>query len=238
MRKEDPLLPQLTILMNTAQPIKLFNTYRGMPISYDARITAIDQGCVILNVHKYQAVCMFLDSRTSLISPNLPDVYDAQVISLDVAKRQAVLAVFKKLFKSLERRAEVRVQPENPIPVELWIGAVRSMGKLSDISISGLGVVSFGTFVYTNQAIEKNAAIQLKFSLPGIGAPLQVNGKAVHAALGDDPRWHRLGMEIALDDSTRAQLQNYVDQREVELLREVSFIYDSMLLMRQRAGAR
>ncbi|HNT25743.1 MAG TPA: PilZ domain-containing protein [Anaerolineales bacterium] len=238
MRKEDPLLPQLTILMNTAQPIKLFNTYRGMPISYDARITAIDQGCVILNVHKYQAVCMFLDSRTSLISPNLPDIYDAQVISLDVTKRQAVLAVFKKLFKSLERRGEVRVQPENPIPVELWVGAVRSAGKLADISISGLGVVSFGTFVYTNQAIEKNATIQLEFSLPGIVEPLRVKGKAVHAALGDDPRWHRLGMEISLEDDTRTLLQNYVDQREVELLREVSFIYDSMLLMRQRAGAR
>ena len=110
MGKEDTLLSQLTSLMNEAQPLKLFNTYRGIPISYDARITDIDQGCVILNVHKYQAVCMFLDSKTYLVDLNLLNNYEAQVISLDVAKRQVVLAVFKKVGKSVDRRTAVRVQ--------------------------------------------------------------------------------------------------------------------------------
>ena len=238
MGKEDTLLSQLTSLMNEAQPLKLFNTYRGIPISYDARITDIDQGCVILNVHKYQAVCMFLDSKTYLVGLNLLNNFEAQVISLDVAKRQVVLAVFKKVGKSVDRRTAVRVQPENPIGVELWIGATRSTAKLADISINGLGIVSFGAFIYSSQAIEKNSEIQLEFHLPEVSELMRLKGKAVHAALRDDPRLHRLGIRTSPDAAALVVLQQYVERRETELLREMSFIYDSMLLMRERAGAR
>jgi hypothetical protein len=67
---------------------------------------------------------------------------------------------------------------------------------------------------------------------------IRVKGGAVHAAPRDDPHLHRLGVTISPDEATGALLQAYVEQRQEELLRELSFIYDSMLLMRERSGAR
>jgi hypothetical protein len=122
----------LAALLKAAQPLKLFNTYRGVPVSYEARVTGIDQGCATLNVHKYQAVCIFLDSMTGLLIPSLPDMYGAQVISLDVVKRQAVLAVFKKMNKSFDRRTTIRAGRKLDNGRAL-VKAARIEGKLADI---------------------------------------------------------------------------------------------------------
>ena len=67
MLPDDNLLAVLQDLMEAEQPVRLLNHYRGLPVSNDAWITAIDQGAVTLRVYPDQAVCMVLENKTCLM---------------------------------------------------------------------------------------------------------------------------------------------------------------------------
>jgi hypothetical protein len=235
MGTDSDILEILAVLMSRQEPVKLLNTYHGLPILYEAQIKSIMQGYVTLGVHKHQLVCMFLENETSLISKSLPARVDARVVSLDVVKKQVVLAEFTEAGKSDERRQAVRVRPEGLIDVNMRIGQESYSGKLADVSVRGMGVYSFDTYLYGDQAIEKNTDIELELQLPVVDYPLKVSGKIMNTIPHRDPSLHRIGIRLRPDDNIKWKLQEYVAIRRDELHRELNLIYDSMLLMREKA---
>ena len=239
MLPDDNLLAVLQDLMEAEQPVRLLNHYRGLPVSNDAWITAIDQGAVTLRIYRDQAVCMVLENKTCLIgvlpaSRTTPTSFWAQVVSLDLAKKQVILAEFSPAGKDVERRRAVRLQPEELIGVDMEIGDTHFTGKLADISVTGLGIFSFGTYVYSEHMIARKADVVLECYLPMVDARLHVKGKAIHAASQRESFMQRVGIRIQPNREARQLLQQYVDLRKEELLRELSFIYDSMLALRDQ----
>src|SRR5512145_944747 len=83
------------------RPLHLLNTYRGIPVVYDARIIMINQGYVALNVHPYQATCMALENKTYVQSDTSQDLFLAKTVALDVVKCQAILTEFTRAPHSL-----------------------------------------------------------------------------------------------------------------------------------------
>jgi hypothetical protein len=237
----DNLLAVLQKLMEADLPVKLLNHYRGLPVSYDAQIIAIDQGALTLRVHRDQAVCIVLENRACLLEVlpvagrRLPASFWAEVVSLDLAKKQVVLAEFSRAGRDVDRRRAVRLQPEELIGVDMEVGGIHFTGKLADISVTGLGIFSFGTYVFSEHLIARNAEITLECRLPVVDALLQVKGKAVHAASQRESFMQRVGIRIQADQEARQVLQQYIELRKEELLRELSFIYDSMLVLRDKS---
>jgi hypothetical protein len=115
------------------------------------------------------------------------------------------------------------------------IGEEHYNGKLADVSVRGLGVYSFDTYLYGDQAIEKNTDVELELQLPVVDLPLRVSGKIMNAIPHRDPSLHRIGIRLRPDDVIKWKLQEYVAMRRDELHRELNLIYDSMLLMREKA---
>jgi len=56
----------------------------------------------------------------------------------------------------------------------------------------------------------------------------------VHAASQRESFMQRVGIRIQPNREVRQFLQQYVDLRKDEMLRELSFIYDSMLALREQ----
>ncbi len=54
------------------QSVRLFNEYKGLPVSCDAPILAINAEGIVVSVSNYQMVCLYLDRHTYLDSKYLP----------------------------------------------------------------------------------------------------------------------------------------------------------------------
>src|SRR5512139_811024 len=124
-------------VLDSREPVTLINTYRGFPISYPASLMAVDQGYVAMTVHEYQAVAIALEGKTYMQSSLLPEVIQGTAVGVDVARKRVAVTELKGVGQSVGRRSSIRVQPSDPIDVEIYDGRRRIEGKIADISTRG-----------------------------------------------------------------------------------------------------
>lgn len=61
MTGQGELMGIFSNLISEQKPMTLYNTYRGLPFSYEADILAVEQGSVVTHVDRYQAVSMAVE---------------------------------------------------------------------------------------------------------------------------------------------------------------------------------
>jgi len=225
----DDIMRRFGMIAEQKKPVRLINTYRGIPISYDAKVITISQGYVALNVHEYQAVCMTLEGKTYAQSDLLPEVLQARAVAVDVMTKQAILTEFEGVGHSVGKRMAVRVQPKEPADVEIYDGQRRIPGKLADISTIGLGVFTFATYIYGDLSFEKNADVVVDVRMPLTDEILRFPGKVTSVAHQKGTFLHRLGVRLFPTPENEKRLQEYVFQRQDEVLHELNAIYQTMI---------
>jgi hypothetical protein len=228
MAQQDDIARSFGLLLEQRKPVRLINTYRGIPITNDARIITISQGYVAFNVHEYQAVCMTLEGKTYLQAQLLPEVYQARAVAVDVLTRQAILTEFSGVGNSVGKRMATRVQPKEPTDVEIYDGKRRIPGKLADISTSGVGVFTFATYIYGELSFEKSENVFIDVRMPASESILRFEGKITSVAHQKGTFLHRLGVKLLSNPATDPALSQYVSQRQDEVLRELRAIYETM----------
>jgi len=233
---KDDLMTHFAAIQEANRPVKLNNTYRGIPISYDATIIKINQAYVAFQVHEYQAVCMALEGKTYIQSALLPEVYQAQSVAVDVLKREVILTEFKGVGQSVGKRMSVRVHPKEPVDVEIHVREQSYPGKLADISTSGIGVFTFDTYIYGDLSFDKNTNVSIEVRLPVSDSPLNFQGKIISVVHQKDTFLHRLGVKIRSNPAAEPVLQRYLTQRHIEIMRELRVVYKSMAQNKEKVG--
>jgi len=228
MNTQDEMMRNIHELHAAGKTIKLLNTYRGFPVSYDATILAVDQGYVAARVHEYQAVSMALEGKTHLQSDLLPEVIRATVVAVDVVKRQAVLTEFEGVGNAVGKRADIRVHPNEPLDAEIYDGQRRIGGKIADISTSGVGVFTFAAYIYGDLSFEKDREVFIDFRLPNADAIIRFHGVVTSVVDQKGTFLHRLGAKIFPGPDAKPLLESYIAARQDETLRELKLIYESM----------
>jgi hypothetical protein len=228
MAHQDDITRTFGMLLEQRKPVRLINSYRGIPITNEARIVTISQGYVAFGVHEYQAVCMTLEGKTLVQADLLPEVYQARAVAVDVLTKQAILTEFTGVGNSVGKRMAVRVQPKEPTDVEIYDGKRRISGKLADISTTGVGVFTFAAYIYGELPFEKNTKVDLDVRMPMNEAILRFEGKITCVAHQKGTFLHRLGVKLLPNPATDPSLLLYVSQRQDEVLRELKAIYDTM----------
>ena len=228
MAQQDDITRNFGMLLEQRKPVRLINTYRGIPITNEARIITISQGYVAFSVHEYQAVCMTLEGKTFAQSEMLPEVYQARAVAVDVLTRQAILTEFTGVGNTVGKRMAVRVQPKEPTDVEIYDGKRRIPGKLADISTTGVGVFTFATYIYGELSFEKSENVFIDVRMPTSEVILRFEGKITSVAHQKGTFLHRLGVKLLPNPVTDPALLLYVTQRQDEVLRELKAIYETM----------
>lgn len=228
MANHDDISQLFASLQEQRKPVRLINTYRGIPISNEAQVITISQGYVAFRVHEYQAVCITLEGKTFVQSDLLPEVYQARAVAVDVLTRQAILTEFSGVGTAIGKRMAVRVQPKEPTDVEIYDGGRRIPGKLADISASGMGVFTFATYIYGELSFEKSENVFIDVSMTSNESILHCEGKVTSVAHQKGSFLHRLGVKLHPDPATELVLEQYVSQRQDEVLRELKAIYVTM----------
>lgn len=206
------------------ESIMLLNLFRGLPVSYPARINVISQSSIGMSIHPYQAVCIAMEKRTYLQSPLLPFTVLAYPMALNIGNEDVVLGRLT-LDKTFVRRNAMRVQPKEPIRVDIQVGQEQISGTLNDISVKGLGIFVFGAYIAEKMDAQKGQIIRLRFQLPSPGTEVVLEGLLTSLTADKGTLNNRLGIRTTPSPDVETQLMGYIRSRRTEIMEELEQIY-------------
>jgi hypothetical protein len=145
----------------------LLNVYKGVPLSFSAKIVEVGDSYLRVLTDTYQMVSMYLEKKTLIQAELLPEIVQAEVIELNPQKRMAVLANFSYVERGIGNRTEVRIQPRDPLTSEIQDKQenISLQGELADISRDGLGVY-LDRRQFSSKLIYPEAQININLELP------------------------------------------------------------------------
>jgi hypothetical protein len=153
-------------MANLGTGINLLNVYKGVPLSFPAKIIEVGDSYLRVLSETHQMVSMYLEKSTLIQSEGLPEIVQAEVIELDIRKHLALLANFNYVEKGIGNRAEVRIEPKESLPSELQdkVEQMTLRGELADISREGVGIyIDRANFL--SKVIHPNAKLDVIFNL-------------------------------------------------------------------------
>lgn len=221
-------LQHLSRLADWKEKIRLLNTFRGLPIENEAVVIGYQDGYLAVRVHEYQAVCMALENTTLIQDQDWPEVIRANVMAVDIPKKQAVLGEFTGAGNEIGQRVELRVHPREPMNAEIYDGDKRIGGKIADLSCNGIGLFTFAAYIYENLLFEPNQPVYIDFRLPASNEISRFRGVVTSVVPDLHTQLYRLGLNIDIPQAQAEALNQYIHSRQTETLEELKSIYESM----------
>ena len=221
------IVSKFALASDEEREITLLNVYKGVPISYAATIIRVINERLTVKVHKNQALCLNIEGQTYIRSSLFDRPIKAKVMSVNNAEQIAILTDFTFADPSIGKRTTIRVDMEHDEHANVTIisknSDVRLIGKLNDISITGIGVqvialpevilenFSRGSWVYINLSLPsyQNDEYQ-EMTLPGM-----------IKYVGSNQESHTFGIQISPDKETEKRIRRFIEQRHQEILEEV-----------------
>lgn len=147
--------------------IRLLNIFKGLPISYDARVNFIGGSEIQVQSNVYQIACLYFQRETYLLGEDLPFILHSQVVNLHLGREEATLANLEAADKGIGDRMQIRVEPEEPMVVVVRFEGSSSEfhALLADISAEGAGIY-FEDYMFPSRLCQRGNEISATFSLP------------------------------------------------------------------------
>lgn len=225
----DFILKQLGAAMKAHKPVTLMNIFRGVPIEHLATFQSINQGIVTLQVHEYQAVSIALEKRAYLKCDTLPVIVRAYPILVRLNEKHVALTRFTSAERAFITRSYLRVQPQEPVKVDIHTGEETLSGTIADICTKGLGIFAFGAYVSERLNLERNHPVELEFSLPGSNVAITLTGRITSITREHGTLLNRLGIQTTPVAVSEQELIDYIQRRQKEILLELESLYQGML---------
>ncbi|HPH96536.1 MAG TPA: PilZ domain-containing protein [Anaerolineaceae bacterium] len=213
-------------LVDEQHPLRLANTYKGISVSFEAKILSFDGSLAVLSVALPQAVCLVVEKMTNLISDALPCALRATVVDVNLKLGQAALVGFMPVSNTVGLRQETRVAPADVVPLILSSEHIMAKAKLLDISTGGVGL-QLKDNLYRAEVMSVGMGVRLlQIDLP----VTRTLGWCEIASLGTIrniqywPTLHsyRLGVQIKPNPQVRALIEAYIARRQKEILTEIT----------------
>jgi len=206
---------------NLNKPLKLINYYKGIPLSYPATIASISRGVVDLDVQEMQAFTIEQARSTFIRSPLFKHDLFAQAQYVNVRKKAATFVKFSYVEIMAERRNFVRVEVDALVNVAITAPEGVVEGRLTDISLSG-----FGVLIDFTCPLEAGVETMVQFTLvsPETGQPVSISIPATLVTISGDISPYIYRFAINPEKLLERQISQYVFQRQVEIIREVKEI--------------
>jgi hypothetical protein len=163
------IMKLLSKMASTQEEINLLNTYKGVPLTFSARILNVGFASIRVITDTFQSVSMCLDRKTYLQSSKFDEIYRADVESMSKADMITVLGNLANVNYGIGKRSEVRVQPAENITVNVrdQSGGYNLNGLVTDISHDGIGLY-IGWRSFLPQLFFAGSPLVLTYQLPGV----------------------------------------------------------------------
>lgn len=216
----EEILNQLRQHLNQQKPVTLYNTYHGVPITYEADVAMIHPDNTIgLIVHPYQAVCIKEERRTYIESKSLPGLIRAYPVSIDYTNQVVVLKKLE-LPKSISNDLyHSWVAPEKNVKVEISTEDQGDIhGNLLDLAGLEDNEIRMGVAVGEDISYQRGDAVEVTFRLKGEQELIQVQG-VVHSLTkirNQDKKRLEVAGQAAMGDEI--SILAYIANREDQLM--------------------
>jgi hypothetical protein len=161
----DNIVDILKQMKNENKIVKFFNLYKGVPISNDAKIVDVDGEEVVFQTNSIQEIAMKMDTHAYILKNEYFNKHiKADIVYNNFANSTVVLNNFTYLLNMpASQREYIRVHPNIFAVVKMAQGSnsdSMTTGKLFDLSVNGLGVVS-----EDNHGLYAGAKVEVSFEL-------------------------------------------------------------------------
>jgi hypothetical protein len=213
----DPIIADLQYVMETSQELDILNFHKSFPITCKARVETIERDVAVLQVEPPGSVCLEAQEQTIVLSRGLPEAVRARVESFDLVSGMLKLSDFSYVGSHFGDRMIARVQPEDPVNIEIEINDEKFSGTLVDVSLSGVGVfLSEGPF---------NRGQLLQLTLPLPEGKVTLPGKILNVTETPDQQT-RLSIGFTRNAQEIAVVMRYIKDRRIEILNEIEHMYE------------
>ena len=210
------------------KPVKMINMFQGVPVSHDATLLIVSREYAAFDIKGVQAACIALEKRVYLQSEFLPVVVRAQSVSVDVPHGEAILTRFAPSGLDFTRRMHLRVQPKDSVRVYIHTPLSTIPGSLADLSVTGLGVYTFGAYIDNQIGLNRLKDATLEIFLPLVEQRLDLKGVVLNITQERFTTLNRCGIEIVADPAAEAILQEFIQKRKEQIMQELEQTYLSM----------
>ncbi len=147
--------------------IRLLNIYKGLPISYDTTITSINISEIQVSGSKSHIACLYHQGESYLQGDELPVVIRSTVKSLNLVQNYATLTNFEIAQNNIGKRAQIRVEPDDPLVVSIQFkdSSYEFLAPLADISANGASVY-FESFMFPTRFARPGNELKITFPIP------------------------------------------------------------------------
>ena len=206
------------------QSVVFLNLYKGVPISSEASIVAIEGENVTFHIDTLQEIAMKLDGQAYIVKNDYFNKHiKADIVYSDFQNNTVVLKNFIYLLNMPALQREfIRVHPDIIANVYLHqFGNMQTKGRLYDLSMNGLGVVS-----NENNGIFIGAKVLVSFELNSASIPMEgdkkieVQGEVINVI--EYKGSYRYCMRIVPNRAMSEKILHYITKREREILEDLN----------------
>ncbi|AFL67469.1 PilZ domain-containing protein [Sulfurospirillum barnesii] len=213
------ILETFQTMKEAGEKVVFLNLYKGVPISSEARIVSIDHESVTFTSEgELQAIAIKLDNNAFIVkNAYFTKHIKADVVSYNFKSNTVKLTNFTYLMAmpALQRES-IRVHPDILATVYMHHHNAQTSGRLYDISMNGLGIVS-----NENHGIFIGAKVKIEFELNELSQDrkIEVEGEVINIIEYNTS--YRYCMRIFPDSFMRQKISHYITKREEEILEEL-----------------
>lgn len=234
--KLDEILAHLRQHLNEQRPITLFNTYKGVPIAYEAEVAMIHPGVVGLIVHPYQAVCIKQERRTYLQSKTIPELIRAYPISIDYTNNVVLLKQLKIPKSIAVDLNHSRIKPEKSVTVEIGSDEWDDLkAKMMEIAVLENNRVQIALAVENDNPYARQEEVTLAFRLESGGDLVQVQGVVHSLSKIRNQSQKRMVVEGKSEMGDEITILAYIAKREDQIMSDLDKFYKKLRKGKKRS---
>jgi hypothetical protein len=197
------------------------NYYKEIPVSYDAKLVNVDNEMAEFEVHDYQAKVISLEHKALIRSHNKfsfrEDVF-GEAFYVNVARKKVILCNFGYAKIRSDMRRFVRVLLDRPLEADLMVAEDILKGSVKNLSLGGASID-----VMSKELLPGGLDINIFLRLPDIsGGPIHEVGVSatVVKVTGEDAPYTCI-LEFHPEKQSQQQISYYINQRQVEIIKEL-----------------
>ena len=229
VKSDESIMRQLWAMYQTRTSLKLINSFRGLPISFDAQIRTVNNGYIIVQTHPHQAMCVSLEKRTYIQGDFLEGTARAQPIDVDVSAGEVILTRITQAGRDLGQRLSPRVEPGEPVRVDIRLRDTTLTANLADLSYQGIGLYTFGAYINDRADFRRGDEVSFAVNMHGaLNGPLRLFGCVTNISREQNSMLYRVGVQMTPVPEPQKLIQSYIHSRREEILCELDETYRTL----------
>lgn len=206
------------------EKFSFLNYYKEVPVSYDAVLLNVENEMAEFSVHEYQAKVINLERKT-LIHSHPRNIFPEDMIGeafyVNSTKKRVILCNFGYARIRSGMRRYVRVLLDRMVEAELIFEGDILKGNVKDISLGGIALRTMSA-----ELLVPGLDINMFLKLPGTdGKPMTEVGMSatIVKVIGTSAPFTCL-IEFHAEKHSQQQIAYYINQRQVEIIKELKFL--------------